>query len=178
MMKSLSNTLAGALLLFGVVSAQVTVPYTFVNTSTFPDDQIYIAVIGITGGHVWIDGATGQVNQMSVNDNTLQGPIIGGNTGPGGNAMYADCFTKLSDIPNKIIPIPNIAGSRILIGFGSPLYMYFFGYSGAPSGYAAPDLANPTNPNQGIRFEMVELTNNQYGIWSNIHLTLRILAMQ
>lgn len=149
------------------VYAQSTLPYTFVNHSPFPDDQVYIAVIGITGGHVWIDGATGQVKQMSAGDNTVQGPVLGGNKGPGGNGLYADCFTKLSEIPNKTIPIPAIAGSRILVSFGSQLYLYFFGYSGAPSGYAAPNLANPTDPNQGVRFEMIELTNAANGLWTN-----------
>lgn len=147
--------------------AHAAIPYKFVNQSEFSDDQVYIAVIGITGGHVWIDAATGQVNPMHVNDNSMQGPILGGNKGPGGNGMYADCFTKLSDIPNQEIMIPEIAGSRILVSYKSPLYMYFFGYSGAPSGYAAPNLANPTDPNQGIRFEMIELTLNQYGLWTN-----------
>lgn len=149
------------------VYAQSTLPYTFVNHSSFPDDQVYIAVIGITGGHVWIDGSNGQVKQMSASDNTVQGPVNGGNKGPGGNGLYADCFTKLSDIPNKTIPIPAIAGSRILVSFGSQLYLYFFGYSGAPSGYAAPNLANPTDPNQGVRFEMIELTNAANGLWTN-----------
>lgn len=149
------------------VFAQATLPYTFVNNSNYADDQVYIAVIGITGGHVWIDAESGQVKQMSASDNTLAGPVNGGNKGPGGNGMYADCFSKLSDIPNKTIPIPAIAGSRILVSFGSPLYLYFFGYSGAPSGYAAPNLANPTDPNQGIRYEMIELTYASNGLWTN-----------
>lgn len=147
--------------------AQNTLPYKFVNNTTFADDEIYVAVIGIIGGHVWIDASTGDVHQMNASDNTIQGPVINGNMGPGENGLYADCFTKLSDIPDKTIPIPKIAGSRILISFGSPLYLYFFGYSGAPEGYAAPNLANSTDPNQGIRYETIELTYNDNGLWSN-----------
>ena len=37
-----------------------TVPYTFVNNSPYPDDQVYVAVIRIIGGHVWIDGKTSE----------------------------------------------------------------------------------------------------------------------
>lgn len=149
------------------VYAVETLPYKFVNNSSYADDEIYIAVIGIIDGHVWIDAQTGEVHQMNVSDNTVQGPVINGNKGPGGNGLYADCFTKLSDIPNNTISIPPIAGSRVLISFGSPLYLYFFGFSGALSGYAAPDLANPTDPNQGIRYEMIELTKNDKGLWTN-----------
>lgn len=144
-----------------------TLPYLFENSSTYSDDEIYIGLVGITDGHVWLDCKTSTVHPMALSDNTVEGPVINGNKGPGNNALYADCFTKLSDIPNKTINIPRIAGCRILISFGSPLYLYFFGHSGAPSGYAAPNLANPTDPNTGIRFEMIELTWNDIGLWTN-----------
>jgi Beta-1,3-glucanase len=154
-------------LLVSGVQAANTVPFTFVNRSNFPDDQVFIAIIGMTSGHVWIDPSTSQVHEMSVSDNTIPGPMIGGNKGPGNNGLYANCFKRLSEIPNGIVNIPSLAGSRILISFSSQLYLYFFGYSGAPSGYAGANLANPTDPNQGVRFETIELTNNQYGIWAN-----------
>ena len=164
---SLRSVVAGLVVWAGAAAAQATVPYTFHNNSSYPDDQVYVAIIGITGGHVWIEGATGAVHPMSKADNTVQGPMPGGNKGPGQDGKYANCFAKLSQIPNHTVNIPEIAGSRVLISFGSPLYLYFFGYSGAPSGYAGANLANPTDPNQGIRFETIELTNNKYGIWTN-----------
>jgi hypothetical protein len=161
------------LLVFSLLTAgkswsQATVPFTLYNNSAFTDANVYVAVVGIiNGNHVWIDGKTGAVRLMNASDNTVAGPVIGGNQGPGGNHLYANCFAKLSEIPNKIINIPGIAGCRILISFNSQLYLYFFGASGAPSGYAAPNLANPTDPNQGIRFEMIELTNATNGLWAN-----------
>jgi hypothetical protein len=155
------------LLIFTQFSFGQTLPYTIENSSTYPDDQVYVAIVGITDGHVWLDAATGQVNPMSSADNTMAGPVISGNQGPGENGMYADCFRKLSSIPNNTINIPQISGCRILISFESPLYLYFFGHSGDPSGYAAPNLANATDPNQGIKYEVVELTYNQYGLWCN-----------
>lgn len=161
--------------LFAAMSVNAGLPFTFENHSEYADNEIYIAVIGKIGGHVWIDPQTGAVKQMNVSDNTAAGPQVGGNKGPGGNGLYADCFRKLSDIPDKKITLPIIAGSRILISFGSPLYLYFFGYAGDPSGYAAPNLANPTDPNQGIRFEMIELTYDAGGVWAN---TTRVDAFQ
>ena len=170
---SLGAVLCGGMLLMSASPAMADVPFTFVNRSTYSDDQVYIAVIGEINGHVWIDPSTGSVREMSVSDNSVAGPVIGGNKGPGNNGMYAKCFVQLSKIPNKTVNVPTIAGSRIYIGFGSPLYFYFFGRSG---GYAAPNMANPTDPNQGIRFELIELTNTaQNGIWVN---TTRVDAYQ
>lgn len=150
------------------VQAQTTVPFTLRNNSAYADGNVYVAVVGIINdNHVWIDPKTGAVNLMNVSNNTVPGPVINGNQGPGGNGRYANCFAKLSEIPNKVINIPGIAGCRILISFNSQLYLYFFGASGSPSGYAAPNLANPTDPNQGIRFETIELTNASNGLWVN-----------
>lgn len=150
------------------VQAQTTVPFTLSNNSAYADANVYVAVVGIINdNHVWINPKTGAVNLMSVSNNTVQGPVNNGNQGPGGNGRYANCFARLSEIPNKTINIPGIAGCRILISFNSQLFLYFFGASGAPSGYAAPDLANPSDPNQGIRFENIELTNAANGLWAN-----------
>jgi hypothetical protein len=104
---------------------------------------------------------------MSSSYNTVTGPTIGGNTGPGQNSKYANCFTKLSDIPNKTFTLPLIAGCRVFIAKGQQLYFYFFGASGAPSGYTSPNPLNATDPNQGILYEIIELTNNQYGFFGN-----------
>lgn len=150
------------------VKAQTTVPFSLYNNSAYADGNVYVAVVGIINdNHVWIDPKTGAVNLMNVSNNTVPGPVINGNQGPGGNGRYANCFAKLSEIPNKVINIPGIAGCRILISFNSQLFLYFFGASGSPSGYAAPNLANPTDPNQGIRFETIELTNASNGLWVN-----------
>jgi hypothetical protein len=148
--------------------AQSPVPFTLYNNSVYADANVYVAVVGIINdNHVWINPKTGAVNLMNVSNNTVPGPVINGNQGPGGNGLYANCFVKLSEIPNKTISIPGIAGCRILISFNSQLYLYFFGASGSPSGYAAPNLSNPTDPNQGIRFETIELSNAENGLWVN-----------
>ncbi|MBL3657622.1 beta-1,3-glucanase family protein [Fulvivirga sediminis] len=159
-----------AVILFLLCSAQAwaqTLPYQVVNNSPYPDSEVYVGIVGITDGHVWVDPVTGQVNPMNSSYNTVQGPVYGGNKGPGNNGLYANCFRKLSDISNNTINIPKIAGCRIMIAFESQLYLYFFGHSGATSGYAAPNLENPTDPNQGIKYELIELTYNNNGLWCN-----------
>lgn len=161
--------------LINILSAQVTLPYTFKNTSEFPDEDIYVAVVGISGGHVWLDCKTSTLHQMNISDNTVLGPVINGNMGPGNDGKYANCFTKLTDIPNKTIAMPKIEGCRIFISVNSQMYFYFFGYDGAPSSYSGANLANPTDPNQGIRFEMIELTWDNIGLWTN---TTRVDAYQ
>jgi hypothetical protein len=149
--------------------AQGSIPFTIANNSPFPDTDLYVAIVGIdgAGNHVWINAANGQVLPMSSSYNTVTGPTYNGNTGPGQNSKYAACFTRLSSIPNKTFTLPYIAGCRVFISQGQQLYLYFFGSSGAPSGYAAPDFQNPNDPNKGIRYEFIELTNNQYGFFGN-----------
>ncbi|RAK68178.1 beta-1,3-glucanase family protein [Hymenobacter edaphi] len=149
--------------------AQGSIPFTIANNSPYADADLYVAIVGIdgAGNHVWINAANGQVLPMAASYNTVTGPTYNGNTGPGQNSKYAACFTRLSSIPNKTFTLPYIAGCRVFIAQGQQLYLYFFGASGAPSGYAAPDFQNPNDPNKGIRYEFIELTNNQYGFFGN-----------
>ncbi|RPD49325.1 carbohydrate-binding protein [Hymenobacter sediminis] len=149
--------------------AQGSIPFTIANNSPYPDSDLYVAIVGKdeAGNHLWINAANSQVLPMSSVYNTVTGPTYNGNTGPGQNSKYAACFTRLSNIPNKTFTLPYIAGCRVFIAQGQQLYLYFFGASGAPSGYAAPDFQNPNDPNKGIRYEFIELTNNQYGFFGN-----------
>jgi len=157
-------------LLCNFMYGQGPIPFTISNTSIFNDNELYVAIVGIdynTGNHVWVNAKTSQVLPMSASYNTVTGPTIGGNTGPGQNSKYANCFTKLSEIPNKTFTLPQIAGCRVFIAKGQQLYFYFFGANGAPSGYTSPNPLNATDPNQGILYEIIELTNNQYGFFGN-----------
>ncbi|QKG52550.1 beta-1,3-glucanase family protein [Hymenobacter sp. BRD67] len=165
--------LLGLLLLFGGLPrgarAQGSIPFTVNNTSPFPDTDLYVAIVGIdpSNNHVWVNAANSQVLPMSTSYNTVTGPTISGNTGPGGNSKYAACFTRLSDIPSHTFTLPYIAGCRVYIAHGQQLYFYFFGASGAPSGYTAPNPQSPTDPNTGIVYETIELTNNSGGFFGN-----------
>jgi len=156
-----------------------TLPFVIRNTSPFPDSDLYVAIVGedlsTPSNHIWVDCRTSAVNPMSPSYNTVQGPVYGGNQGPGGNGKYANCFTRLSDIPNKTVNLPKIQGCRIFISVGQQLYFYFFGYSGAPSGYSSPSATNSTDPNKGIRYELIECTNGTNGFFGN---TTRVDAYQ
>jgi len=108
----------------GAYAQTLPLPYELVNSSEYSDDEIYVGLVGkIDGTDVWIDMATGDINEMKASDNTLQGPMNNGNKGPGGDGKYADCFTPLSAIPNKLIDVPQIYAVRIFISFKSPLYL-------------------------------------------------------
>ena len=157
------------LLLAGRSYGQGSIPFTVANNSPFADNDLYVAVVGLdpSGNHVWVNARTSQVLPMDRAYNTVQGPTYDGNTGPGQNSKYAACFTKLSDIPNRTFTLPLIAGCRVFISRGQQLYLYFYGANGAPSGYAAPNPQNPVDPNRSILYEIVELTNNQYGFFGN-----------
>ena len=74
---------------------QGAIPFTITNSSTFNDSELYVAIVGIdytTGNHVWVNAKTSQVLPMSPSYNTVTGPTIGGNTGPGQNSKYANCL--------------------------------------------------------------------------------------
>ena len=159
----------GALLLAGRAYGQGSIPFTVANTSPFADNDLYVAVVGLdlNGRHVWVNVRNSQVLPMDPGYNTVVGPTYSGNTGPGQNSRYANCFTRLSDIPNKTFTLPQIQGCRVFISRGQQLYLYFFGATGAPSGYAAPNPQNPVDPNRGILYEIIELTNNQFGFFGN-----------
>ena len=68
----LSKTVASLLLTMvcsGIGIAQ-TLPYTFTNKSTFADNAIYVAVVGIVNNaHVWLDCKTSTVKPKISRDN-------------------------------------------------------------------------------------------------------------
>jgi len=143
----------------------LTLPYTFQNSSRYADTDIYVGLVGQypNMGYVWMDMITSQLNAMSTADNTVPGPAWA--TSPDGKNNYAAMFFKLSDIPNKTIQIPQgLFGCRLLISFKSPMYIYFFSQ---PGGYAGANLQNPNDPNNGIRWEIIELTWGDAGLWTN-----------
>lgn len=149
-----------------------TLPYTFKNDSRYADSEIYVGLVGQfpNMGNVWMNMANSQLQAMTYANNTVSGPSWA-NT-PDGKNKYAAMFFKLSDIPNKTIQIPHgLFGCRILISFKSPMYIYFH----QAGGYAGANLQNANDPNDGIRWELVELTWGDAGLWTN---TSRVDAYQ
>ncbi len=144
-------------------------PFLFDNKSRYADDEIYIAImanaapdLGYENG-VWVDIKNGTAHPMLFSDNTLDGP-----EGSTGDWKYANCWTKLSDIPDNTISIPRITSGKMFIAFKEPLYLHLH----ENGGYAQPDHNNTTDPSRGIRFETIEVNTSGYnngsnGIWVN-----------
>lgn len=151
-------------------NAQSLLPYTFENNSEFADNEIYIGILGKYGemGDVWMDVTTSTLHQMSASDNTVAGPAWSTPS----TWKYPAIFSKLSDINLKSIQIPQgLYACRIFISFKSPMYFHFH----ETGGYAGANLNSTTDPNDGIRWEIVELTWGDSGLWTN---TSRVDAYQ
>ena len=155
----------------GNLQGQGAMPFYIENNSNYDDDELYIAIVGQdlseARAHVWVDLSNGTQKPMNPSYNTINGPVIQGNLGPGQDGKYADCFFKLSEIPNNTVQLAPIQGCRMFIAAKEQLYLYFFGSTGASVGYAAPSHSNPTDPNKDIRYEIIELTYNEIGFWGN-----------
>lgn len=139
------------------------IPYQFVvsSNSQYSADQIYIGVVGYQdGGYAWMDIDNNfEINQMDASDNTIS-------ASENDSYTYIDMFTPLSAIDDLTIQMPKLSSVRMYIAFGSPLYIRYDTLSDS-GGYVAPTLNNKGDSNYGIRFEMVELTYNDYGLWTN-----------
>ena len=136
-----------------VLSASADLPVTLVNNTNgqFADDDIYVAILGEQKGvgYIYYDMAKSSsaatVRPLNESVNTLPG------TGP--FTTYADVFTKLSDIPGKVVYLGDTYACRMFISFKSPMYLHAFA-----QGYAGADLNNPSDPNASVRWELVEFT--------------------
>ena len=133
--------------------ASADLPVTLVNNTNgqFADDDIYVAILGEQKGvgYIYYDMAkstsAATVRPLNESVNTLPG------TGP--FTTYADVFTKLSDIPGKVVYLGDTYACRMFISFKSPMYLHAFA-----QGYAGADLNNPSDPNATVRWELVEFT--------------------
>lgn len=170
----MKNLILTTLLLLGLFTsnlfAQLTLPYTFENNSEYSDNEIYIGLVGKINptGDVWLNMTDSSIQAMSANDNTIPGPEWSHPQ----DWLYPDIFTKLSDITNNTIQIPQgLFGCRIFISFESPMYLRFH----ETGGYAGANLSSDSDPNNGIRWEIVELTWGDSGLWTN---TSRVDAYQ
>ena len=170
MKKATLLTLFLCILFYSKITAQLLLPYTFENNSRYADEDIYIGLVGEMAplGHVWMDINDSAIIPMSADENTIDGPEWSHPT----DWKYPDIFTKLSDITDKTIQIPHgLFACRIFISFESPMYLRFH----ASGGYAGANLNSDSDPNDGIRWEIIELTWGDAGLWTN---TSRVDAYQ
>ena len=148
---------------------QTELPYEFFNNSDYADSEIYVGLVGRFGSDdVWMDMTTSSIELMSADLNTIPGPEWSTPEG----WTYPDIFTPLSEIDNNTITIPHgLYGCRIFISFESPMYLRFH----ATGGYAGANLGLDSDPNNGIRWELIELSWGNSGLWTN---TSRVDAYQ
>ena len=147
-----------------------TIPMQLVNNSQFADNEIYVAIIGQSNGtwvyydlaKNWSGYAT--LTPLSTSLNTLHKTSS--------DWGYANIFTTLDKISNKTINLTQTNACRVFFGFKSPLYLHAFDSNG---GFAGADFQNVSDPNHGIRWELIEFTLNQNAIYIN---TSRVDAFQ
>ena len=147
-----------------------TIPMQLVNNSQFADNEIYVAIIGKTNGK-WIYYDLSNNNSGNVKLNTLSTSV---NTlhKTSSDWGYANIFTTLDKISNKTINLVQTNSCRVFFGFRSKLYIHAFDDN---KGFAGADFQNPSDPNHGIRWELMEFTLDENAIWVN---TSRVDAFQ
>ena len=79
-----------------------------------------------------------------------------------GTSSSAKWEIKLSDIKDSGIQMPYMKSGRIFYSYGQPLTL-----AGTGTGYAAPDIGNPNDPNAKKYFDWLEFTVSDNGTWVN-----------
>ncbi len=131
------------------------------TSGAYGDNQVYWSVIGyhpITRQLSWVD-RQGNLIPASVNDNQASNHLVKN------GQSYANYFHKLSDL--NWVSLPRIDSGRMFLSLGSPMYIKINTAADGRTGFAGPDLGNPTDPNQDVYFEWVEFTIDQYGYHGN-----------
>lgn len=161
--------------LMACLCAWADIPLKLVNNSEgqFADNEIYVAIIGKVGEgtDVYYDIAATANQGQCVTKNLT--PAVNTIRKDGHDWLFADIFTKLSDIKDKTIYLGDTFACRMLISFKSPMFLHVHD----AGGYAGHDFGNPTDPNNGLRWENIEFTYQPKTseIWIN---TTRVDAFQ
>ena len=137
------------------------IPIEIVNNSVFPDDKVYVAIIGkkvSDDAPIYYDliannASDAALRALTTNTNTLH--KFNGDRG------YANVFTTLNKIKNKTIYVDKTHACRMFFGFNSPLYLHVNDNNG---GYAGADMQNPSDPNIDLRWELIEFTYDRFGV--------------
>lgn len=165
-MKKLTLLSIVMVLAMSVAQAFENVPFQLTNNSAFSDEDVYIALVGremiseTDSRSIWINFAeNSQSNKGVYPINTTYNTIHKDASDWG----YGNIFTKLSDIKDKKIYMPKVFACRIFLAFKHPLYLHLFD----EGGYAGVNLENSSDPNTGIRFEVIEFSWANNGLWIN-----------
>ncbi len=126
------------------------------TNGAYSDSQIYWGILGI-------NPANGRWSYLDLNGN-LQ-PISNAlNDAPGrltkNGINYANIYYTISQ--KQWISIPRITSGRMYLSVGTPCYIKTY-----DTGFAGPDINNPTDPNRNIYFDFVEFTIDATGYHGN-----------
>lgn len=122
----------------------------------YPDNQIFWTVLGIdpSSGRWSYLNNNGQLSPISTAMNDAPGHLT-----KNGNNYANICFAVNS---GAWIPMPKVTSGRIFLGCGSPVYIKTY-----DTGFAGPDVNNPTDPNIDVYFDFIEFTVDDGGYHGN-----------
>lgn len=126
------------------------------TNGAYPDNQVYWGVLGI-------NPANGLWSYLDINGN-LQ-PISAALNNASGHLTkngvnYANIYHTVADA--SWVSFPKITSGRMFLSVGTPCYITTY-----DTGFAGPDINNPTDPNANIYFDFVEFTVNDSGYHGN-----------
>jgi hypothetical protein len=122
----------------------------------YADNQVYWGVLGINPDN-------GRWSYLDLNGNLV--PISNALNDAGGHLMkdgqnYANIYYTISQ--RQWISIPRITAARMFLSVGSPCFIKTF-----DSGFAGPNIDNPTDPNRNLTFDFIEFTIDNLGYHGN-----------
>jgi hypothetical protein len=127
------------------------------TNGAYADNQIYWGILGQNpaNGNAWsyLD-INGNLQPISSALNNASGHL----TKNGVN--YANIYSTISQ--KQWISIPKINAARLYIGAGTPVYIQTF-----DTGFAGPNIDNPTDPNSNVYFDFTEFTIDSGGYHGN-----------
>jgi hypothetical protein len=122
----------------------------------YPDNKIYWGVLGInpaTGAWSYLD-LNGKLLPISNALNDTTGHLIKNGTN------YANIYHAISE--KQGISLPQIRSGRMYLSVNSPCYIKTY-----DTGFAGPNVDNPTDPNRNVYFDFIEFTVDDVGYHGN-----------
>ena len=126
------------------------------TNGAYTDSQIYWGVIGInptTGNWCYLD-LNGNLVPISLSLNDATGHLTKN------NVNYANIYHTVNEA--SWVSLPRITSGRMFLSVGTPCYIKTF-----DTGFAGPDINNPTDPNANVYFDFVEFTVDATGYHGN-----------
>ncbi|MBK1810057.1 hypothetical protein JHL18_05285 [Clostridium sp. YIM B02505] len=138
------------------VSGAVNVKVMNGTNGAYADSNIYWGVIGI-------NPANGKWSYLDLSGNLV--PISNALNDASGHLTkngvnYANIYHKVSEA--NWVQMPKITSGRMFLSVGSPCYIKTY-----DTGFAGPNVDNPTDPNRNIYFDFVEFTVDNTGYHGN-----------